>query len=213
MDSSAELEIMHIRLRHAEDQLSLAQDEISMLRSENQATSWREDFLLGEVVKLSSDLREMMPEPYVEAECVKSRLDAITQSGPMTPAFWSNREKGYILALLQDRVARAVTCLKSCSHCMTEVHHNLFLELPVPVDLKGLIERFCEVAMVRGATHEQLVEGAVLALVFVRLRYPPLNLDFLHLTTSSVPDDAQLGPIYDAMEHTARQLVTLMALE
>lgn len=154
-----------------------------------------------------------MPEPYVEAERVKSRLDALARSGSKTPSFWSNRDKGYTLALLQDRVARDVVCLKSCSHDLTEVHHNLFPELPVPVNVKGLIERFCEGAVVRGATHEQLVEGAVLALSFVRLRYPSLNLDSLHLTPSCVPDDAQLGPIYDMMENTARQLVTLMALE
>ncbi|PNT67545.1 hypothetical protein BRADI_3g28834v3 [Brachypodium distachyon] len=111
----------------------------------------------------------MMPEPYVEIERVKNRLDAIARSDSMTLAFWSNLDKGYTIALLQDRVARAVVCLKSCSHCLTEVHHNLFPELPVPMDLKGLIERFCEGAVV---THKQLVEGAVLPLSFVRLRYP-----------------------------------------
>ncbi|PNT77243.1 hypothetical protein BRADI_1g59896v3 [Brachypodium distachyon] len=57
MDSSDDLEIMHIRLRRAERQLALAQDEISMLRLENQDASGREDFLLGEVVKLSADSR------------------------------------------------------------------------------------------------------------------------------------------------------------
>lgn len=58
MDSSDALDVMHIRLGHVEYHLAQAREEISLLKSENRAVSSREDFLLGEIVNLSSDLRD-----------------------------------------------------------------------------------------------------------------------------------------------------------
>ncbi|PNT78409.1 hypothetical protein BRADI_1g78804v3 [Brachypodium distachyon] len=49
-----------------------------------------------------------------------------------------------------------------------------------------------------------MTEGAVVALAFVRLRYPSLDLEMLHVPPPSAPKDLPLGPLYDAVELVAR---------
>ncbi|PNT71287.1 hypothetical protein BRADI_2g25687v3 [Brachypodium distachyon] len=189
-------EIVYLRdcVRETERQLLALRGEVAVWKSKAHATATREEFLLGELVSISSDLYEIIPESHEEAKRVRHRLNTLQRAGPTVPSFCFDSGRGYVLALLQDRAARAKSCLTSCRQIMTDIHRALFPNMPVLDILRGLVRLF------------------TVGRAFVRLRYPGLDLGGLHVVPFFEDGKINMEYYYDAVEWHARELVNLVEM-
>lgn len=212
MSCSDEIVYLRDRVRGAKRQLLALRGEVAAWKLKARAAATREEFLLGELVSISSDLREIIPESHEEAGRVRHRLNTLQRAGPTVPSFWFDSDRGYVLALLQDRAARAKACLISCRQIMTDIHRALFPNMPVLDGLRGLVHLFTDSAVIKSYIHEQLVTGATVGLAFVRLRYPGLDLGGLRVVPFFEDAEINMEYYYDTVEWHARELVSLVEM-
>jgi len=95
-----------------------------------------------------------------EGERVRNRLNSLCDIAAQAPSFWSERPKGYVLALSQDRVEQVSEFVESCHAALAMVHDALFPLNPTPQGLALLMRRFCRVKAVHDFIREQLIARA-----------------------------------------------------
>ena len=123
--------------------------------------------------------------------------------------FWSNREKSYTLALLQDRIAQVVTLVDRCQRALVRVHDALFPLNPLPEGLHNLLVRFREGFRMRKFIHAQLVGGARTALAWVKARH---NWVILKDVAQGPPPNPNgqprnMNPYYDVALEPAKEII------
>ena len=137
--------------------------------SKTKQAAEREKFLLDEIARASEKLLCKQPRSprfhafalflvlkflvicagtrinaHEEGERVRNRLNSLCNvAAPVAPYFWSDMPKGYVLALLQDRVEHVSEFVESCRAALAMVHDALFLLNPAPQGLTPLMRRFC----------------------------------------------------------------------
>ena len=83
-------------------------------------------------------------DPGTEARHVRNRLNTLCDvASRVTPSFWSDRAKGYVLAMLQDRVNQVGEFVECCRSALALVHDALFPLNPAPQGLAALMQKFC----------------------------------------------------------------------
>ena len=88
----------------------------------------------------------------------------------------SSSTRDFILTLLHDRVKQVESFAERCREGLAMVQRTLFLLNPAPSTLSSLLGWYRNPREVRQYVHEQLINGAVVALAFVRIHCPNLDI-------------------------------------
>ena len=128
-------------------------------------------------------------DPLAESKRVTSRLNALAELLTRAGAtFWCDREKGHVLALLQDRVGQVGDFVERCRRALTLVHDALFPLNPLPQGLHNLLRHFRKVLRIHQFVRDQLIGGARVALAWVRVHHPRVNLQKIARGLSPTPN-------------------------
>ena len=148
-------------------------------------------------------------DPVEEKKRIANRLN-IPQSFATSSAgnFWSNRDKGFTVALYQDRVEQARKILIRCRDCMYYFHNALFPLNPSPDGLLKLLEKFKDGRRILKCIHREMISGAWSALLWVKVHYQQVDLN---LIAEGLPENSQgewdMRPFYDAAFEPARKII------
>lgn len=151
-----------------------------------------------------------------EAERVRVRLNSLSDGAAHEARpFWSNRDKGFVLAILQDRVGQAGTAVEACRSTLEAVHRALFPLDETPQGLSALLRKFRLGEAIDDFIRAQLVAGAMTALAFVRVRHPTLDLVTVGRGIPPTADGGPMlmGPYYAVARGPAENIIRLVELE
>jgi hypothetical protein len=90
-----------------------------------------------------------------------------------------DRSKGYVLALLQDRVGEVGGFVERCRAVLAMIYGIMFPLNPAPEGFTALMKKFCSVEAIRERVRQQLIGGAKVALAFIRIHQPYINLEVI----------------------------------
>ena len=110
----------------------------------------------------------MRVDPAEEGRRVDARLKALNAP--------SSSARDLVLALLHDRVKQAESFTEWCRERLAMVQRSLFPLNPAPSTPEGLFSWYRNPRQVRQKVREQLVNGAIVALAFVRVHCPSLDI-------------------------------------
>ena len=110
----------------------------------------------------------MRVDALEENRRVDARLKAIDAPSSST--------RDFILSLLHDRVTQVQSFAERCREGLAMVQRTLFPLNPAPSTLGGLLDWYRNPREVRKYVREQLVNGAIVALSFVRIHCPRLDI-------------------------------------
>jgi len=201
-DESSALVWMRDRIKEVEQLLKVVRGTSAVFKSKAEKAAEREKFLLDEITRASEQLlckESQSPRVFVfclflvlkflrvctgtridpreDAQCVRNRLNTLCDvASRVAPSFWSDRSKGYVLGLLQDRVEQVSEFIESCRSALALVHDVLFPLNPAPQGLAALMRMFCHDEAVYDYVQEQLIAGAKAAMAFVRVHHPGIDL-------------------------------------
>ena len=88
----------------------------------------------------------------------------------------SSSTRDFILTLLHDRVKQVESFAKRCREGLAMGQRSLFPLNPAPSTLDGLFSWYRNPRQVRQKVREQLINGAIVALAFVRVHCPNLDI-------------------------------------
>ena len=126
---------------------------------------------------------------------------------------WSDRNKGYIVAFLQDRIRQVEDFFERCLATLALIYESMFPLNPVPVGLVALMQLFSYGAAIKGFVPAQLIAGAEMALALVRVHRPDVNLDIVMSGFPPGPAHVQMQGHYDAVKRPAARVVHLLEKE
>jgi hypothetical protein len=145
---------------------------------------------------------------------VSARLRAAAgHADPAADVLWSDSNKGDVLALLQDRVAQAGKFLESCRAALALVHQVIFPLNRQPQGLGDLMRRFENGTAVYGFVKKHLFCGAQVALSFVRVRYPEVDMGVVGTLPETPSGMTLMTPHYDACRDAARSITETIITE
>lgn len=183
--TSRELKYLRERLKDSEARAKDLEKRLrgiladtAVLKAKAKAAVDREELILDELRKASSQLEYLRLDPRAEAEMVKNRLNALGTSD--RASIWSDRARGHALMLLQVRVEHVKMFFQSCKQALVLVHNAFWPLRQTPEGLGALMQEFRSGTALKELVRRQLVRGAKLALGFVRVKYPQLALDRIH---------------------------------
>jgi hypothetical protein len=148
-----------------------------------------------------------------EARHVNMHLRAAqTHANSIADSFWADRSKALKLTVLQDRIAQAgVLAEMSCS-ALALVHEAMFPLNNQPEGLPTLLDRFENGDAIYSFVREHLRCGALVALSFMRVHYPEIDLELLKTLPPTPSGCVDMDPHYAACKTTAdciaRQIIT-----
>jgi hypothetical protein len=115
-----------------------------------------------------------------EARRVNAHLRAAqTHANSIADNFWADRLKAMKLTVLQDRIAQAGVLAKMSRAALARVHEAMFPLNNQPDGLPALLDRFENGDAVYHFVCEHLRCGALVALSFVCVHYPEIDLELL----------------------------------
>jgi hypothetical protein len=125
---------------------------------------------------------------------------------------WADRSKALNLTILQDRIAQAGVLAETSRSALALVHEAMFPQNDQPEGLPVLLDRFENDDAVYAFVREHLRCGALVALSFVRVHYPEINLELLKAPPPTPNGRVDMDPHYAACKDTAdciaRQMIT-----
>jgi hypothetical protein len=126
--------------------------------------------------------------------------------------FWADLSKAKKLAVLQDRISQASSLAESSRAALQLVHQVMFPLNNQPEGLSDLLSRFEHGEAIYGFVREHLRCGALMALSFVRVHYPEVNMELLKLLLETPNGRVDMVAHYSACRGTAdyiaRQIIT-----
>jgi len=122
-------------------------------------------------------------------------------------SFWESMDRARSLALLQDRVAQVTTYLESCRAAFALIHRVMFPLNAQPVGLPALMERFRNGQAIYGFVRQHLMCGANVALSFVRVRYPSVDMEAVGTLPETASGHTMMEPHYAACKGAAKKIV------
>ena len=128
----------------------------------------------------------------------------------------SSSTKDFVLSLLHDRVKQVQTFAERCRESLTMVQRSLFPLNTVPSTLGGLFNLYRDARYVRQYVHEQLINGAVIALAFIRVHCPCLDITKIcrGLPVSAEGDpDAHMQQHFDVVLRSAENVIWQLEFE
>jgi hypothetical protein len=137
---------------------------------------------------------------------------AQTHANSIADSFWADRLKALKLTILQDRIAQAGVLVKTSRSALTLVHEAMFPLNNQPEGLPALLDRFENGDAVYSFVREHLLCGALVALSFMRVNYPEIDLELLKRLPPTPSGRVDMDPHYAACKATAdciaRQIIT-----
>jgi hypothetical protein len=116
------------------------------------------------------------------------------------------------LTILQDRIAQAGILAETNCSALTLVHEAMFPLNKQPEGLPVLLDRFENGDAVYSFVREHLRCGALVALSFMRVHYPEIDLELLKMLPPTPSGRVDMDPHYVACKDTAdciaRQIIT-----
>jgi hypothetical protein len=113
--------------------------------------------------------------------------------------------------MLQDRVNQASSLAESSHAALALVHQVMFPLNNQPEGLSDLLNRFKNGEAIYGFVHEHLRYGALVALSFIRVHYPEVDMDLLKRlppTPSGCVDMVAHYSVYKATaDHITGQII------
>jgi hypothetical protein len=127
-------------------------------------------------------------------------------------SFWADRSKALKLTILQDRIAQAGVLAETSCSALTLVHEVMFPLNNQPGGLPALLDRFENGNAVYSFIREHLRCGALVALSFVHVHYPEIDLELLKMPPPTPSGRVDMDHHYAACKDTAdciaRQIIT-----
>ena len=147
--------------------------------------------------------------PVEEKKRVNERLDSLQSfASSSAGSFWEDREKGFTMALFQDRIEQAKNLLVKCRDCLDYFHNALFPLNPCPESLVKLLKNFKDGTRVLKFIHREMISGAWSALAWVKIHHPQIDLEQI---ADGLPDNGQeetiMAPYYDVAFGPAKRLI------
>jgi hypothetical protein len=148
-----------------------------------------------------------------EARRVNAHLLAAQKhANSVADNFWADRSKAMKLTLLQDRITQAGVMAEMSRSALALVHDAMFPLNNQPEGMPALLERFENGTAVYSFVREHLRCGALVALSFVRVHYPEIDLELLKTLPPTPSGRIDMDPHYAACKATAdciaRQIIT-----
>jgi hypothetical protein len=137
---------------------------------------------------------------------------AQTHANSIADSFWADRSKALKLTILQDRIAQARVLAEMSYSALALVHEAMFPLNNQPEGLPALLDRFKNGDAVYSFVREHLHCRALVALSFVRVHYPEIDLELLKTLPPTPSGHVDMDPHYAACKATAdciaRQIIT-----
>jgi hypothetical protein len=184
---------------------SLKCESVELFRS-----ALRFELVESDIVLLSADV---CLDSAAEARRVNAHiLAAQTHANSIADHFWADRSKAMKLTLLQDRIAQARVLAETSRSALALVHEAMFPLNNQPEGLPTLLDRFENGNAVYSSVREHLRCRAVVALSFVRARYPEIDLELLKTLLPAHSGRVDMEHHYAACRDTAdciaQQIIT-----
>jgi hypothetical protein len=224
------------QLKNTQHPLKVVTAKVDVALSKASLAADAEKFLLDEVENLGKALKCEFSVPFAplssfvkcnlllssadvcldsdaEARHVNAHLCAAqTHANSVADSFWTDRSKALKLTILQDRIAQAGVMAEMSRSALALVHDAMFPLNNQPEGLPALLERFENGTAVYSFVREHLRCGALVALSFVRVHYPEINLELLKTLPPTPSGRVDMDPHYAACKATAdciaRQIIT-----
>jgi hypothetical protein len=120
--------------------------------------------------------------------------------------------KALKLTILQDRITQAEILAKTSRSALALVYEAMFPLNNQPEGLPALLDRFENGDVVYSFVWENLRCGALVALSFMRIHYPEIDLELLKTLPPTPSGRVDMDPHYAACKATAdciaRQIIT-----
>jgi hypothetical protein len=148
-----------------------------------------------------------------EARRVNTHLRAAqSHAKSIADNFWADGSKAMKLTILQDRVAQAGVLAETSRTALALVHEAMFPLNNQPEGLPTLLDRFENDDTVYRFVREYLRCGALVALYFVRVHYPEIDLELLKklppTPSGRVDMDHHYAACRDTADCIAQQIIT-----
>ena len=91
--------------------------------------------------------------------------------------FWADHRWCFTIVQLQDRVSQVKEFVEHCRSALAMVYSTMFPRNPAPQDFAELMGKFRHAIDIHHFVKIQLVAGAKLALAWVRVHKPTLDID------------------------------------
>jgi hypothetical protein len=148
-----------------------------------------------------------------EARRVNAHIRAAqTHANLIADSFWADQSKALKLMILQDRITQAGIMAETSRSALALVHEAMFPLNRQPEGLPALLDRFENGDAVYSFIREHLRCGALVALSFVRVHYPEVDLELLKTLPPTPSGRVDMDPHYAACKATAdciaRQIIT-----
>jgi hypothetical protein len=237
--SSSELTLIQSlrdQLKNTQHQLKVVTARVDVALSKASLAANAERFLLDEVENLGKALQceflvsfaslfnfiecnlllsyaDVCVDSVDEARRVNAHLLAAqTHANSIVDNFWADRSKAMKPTLLQDRIAQAGIMAETSQIALALVHDAMFPLNNQPEGLPALLERFENGTAIYSFVREHLRCGALVALSFVRVHYPQIDLELLKTLPPTPSGRVDMDPhyaTYKAMAKCiARQIIT-----
>jgi hypothetical protein len=138
---------------------------------------------------------------------------AQTHANSITDSFWADRSKALKLTILQDRIAQARVLAEMSRSALALVHEAMFPLNNQPEGLPALLDRFENGEAVYSFVREHLRYGALVALSFVRVHYPEIDLELLKTLPPTPSGHFNMNPHYAACKDTADCIARQIIIE
>jgi hypothetical protein len=189
------------QLKDTQQRLKAVTAKVNVALSKASQAADAEKFLLEEIERLGKSLKcesVKLCQSFLRFECAEPDilllsadvcldsaaearhvnahiLAAQTHANLIAGNFWADRSKAMKLTLLQDRIAQAGVLAETSHSALALVHEAMFPLNNQPDGLPALLDHFENGNVVYSFVREHLRCGAVVALSFVRARYPEID--------------------------------------
>jgi hypothetical protein len=117
--------------------------------------------------------------------------------------FWSNQSKAMKPTVLQDRISQAGELAETSRAALALVHQAMFPLNDQPDGLSALLGRFENGEAIYRFIREHLRCGALVALSFVRARYPKADMDLVKTLPPTPSGCVEMDTHYSACKQAA----------
>jgi hypothetical protein len=227
------------QLKNTQHQLKVVTAKVDVALSKALWAADAEKFLLEEIESLGKAMKcesselliclcsmpvrcDILPIPAdvcLDSEAESRRVNAHahlraaqSHANSIADNFWADRSKAMKLTILQDRVAQAGVLAETSRTALKLVHKVMFPLNNQPEGLPALLDQFENGDAVYRFICEHLRCGALVALSFVRVHYPKIDLELLKKLPPTpigrVDIDHHYAACRDTADCIARQIIT-----
>ena len=148
--------------------------------------------------------------PRPEADRIRSRIEGLARELTLAGAsFWSDIDKGVILAILQDQVDQVVSLVELCYQRLAHIFTTMEEMNEAPPNIHLLLAQYRpEDQRVSRILQRRVWMGATIAYACVRVHHPEININSVH---EGLPVDMKAH--YIAVQGPANNIISIAEAE